>query len=482
MKAWTLARQLITLTAIALFLLGARVAYGQDQQPSSDDSTKPKSAARSIPAAQDSDQDDSDTGTLQPDTRPLTGVQTPNLGAPEIGHSYFVPGIQLMETARTVSLGEATGADWSSSSFVAGSMSLYNVTNRSELSANYTGGGYFSSDGAQGTGMFHQLGVTQTFKWKRWQLSLIDQFSYLPESAFGFGVGTGFSVPGISGILAPTLPELQGNLQPNQTAFTANGTRYSNSAATELVYKFRRSSINLSGTYAILRFLEPGNINTDMDNLNFGYDYQLSGKSSIGVVYRLTEYHFLDTPQALTDHAFHFAYGRKITGRLALQLFGGPDLAMFRQPIGNQSQRLSPSYGATFDYAMPRTDVVLAYNHGVSNGGGVLIGADTDQITLEVDQHINRRWQGTISFGFARNNGLGDFSNVLQQGENFDSYVIGGALNHALARDANLTMAYSSRIQISTQNLCTAGSCGAGYTQHQLSVALSWHARPFVMR
>jgi hypothetical protein len=481
MTVWTSVRHIIALATIALSLLGSRSACAQDQQPS-DDSAKPKSAARSIPASLDSDQDDSDPGTLQPDTRPLTGVQTPSLGSFEIGHNYFVPGVQLMETVRSISLNEPTGADWSSSSFLAGSMSLYKVSARSELSANYTGGGYLSSGGAQGNGMFHQLGITQAFKWKRWQLSLIDEFSYLPESAFGFGIGTGFSVPGISGVLAPTLPDLQSDLHPNQSILTSAGSRYSNSAAAELLYKLRRSSINLSGTYAILRFVEPGNVNSDMDVLSAGYDYQLTGKSSVGVLYRLTEYHFLDTPQGLTDHSVRLAYGRKITGRIALQLFGGPELAMFRQPVENQSQRLTPSLGATLNYAMPNTNLLLSYNHGVSNGGGVLIGANTDQIRLEVDRHINRGWQGTVSFGFARNNGLGDFLDVLNQNQNYDSYVIGGGLNHMLNRTANLTFAYSARIQISTQNVCAAGSCGTSFTQHQFSVALSWHALPFILR
>ena len=29
------------------------------------------------------------------------------------------------------------------------------------------------------------------FNWERWQLTLLDQFAYLPQSQFGFGGGTG---------------------------------------------------------------------------------------------------------------------------------------------------------------------------------------------------------------------------------------------------------------------------------------------------
>jgi hypothetical protein len=468
---------------VTALLLFSPFAGAQDQQQPSDDTSKPKVAARGIPAVPDSDQDtsgDQDSPPLQPDSRPLTGVQTPSLGSPEVGHSYFIPGVQFLDTTRSISLNDATGADWSSSAFVAGNMSLYRITSHSELSANYTGGGYFSTDSDQGSGDFHEVSVMQGFQWRKWRLSFIDQFSYLPESSFGFALGTGLSIPGIGG-LASGLPALQAGYQPNQSILTSIGTRYSNAFATEAVRTFHRSSVNIAGTYSILRFLDPGNINSDMDILNIGYNYEASKADTVGTQYRFTEYHFFGTPQGLIDHAIHLAYGRKITGRLALQLFGGPEIAIFRLPVDGQTQRITPSGGVTLDYAMPRSDIALTYSHGVSNGGGILIGSDTDQLTLQVGRRITRRWQGSVSFGFARNSGLGTFLNVDESGESFDSYVVGGALNHSLARNATLTLAYSARIQVSTDSVCAAGTCGTNYIQHQVNVGVSWHARPFVL-
>jgi hypothetical protein len=472
------------ISAMTLFL-GSSLTRAQDPQPP-EDVPKPKPAARGVPPVAYPDQDPSgvqdSTPPLQPDSRPLTGVQNPTLGSPEIGHSYFVPGVQFLDTARSISLNQAAGSDWSSTNYVVGNLSLYRVTSHSELSANYTGGGYFSTAGAQGNGHFHEVGLTEGFKWRRWQLSLIDEFSYLPESSFGFGLGTGISVPGINGGLAPSLPGLQTSYQPNQSILTSIGTRYSNSFTTEVVYAISpRSSINVDGSYAILRFLDPGNIDSDTDILNVGYNYQISKEDAVGVLYRFTEYHFLGTPQGLTDHAIHLAYGRKITGRVALQFFGGPEIAIFRVPVDNETQRISPSGGVTLSYAMPRGAVSLTYNHGVSNGGGILIGSNTDQVRLELDRQISRHWQGSISFGLARNQGLGNFLNVNQSGQGYDSYVAGGALGRRLGRNANLSLAYSARIQTSTQNVCAAGSCNTSYTQHQVTLGLAWHARPFVL-
>jgi hypothetical protein len=478
--------RLASALSLLTLLLGFNcLARAQDPQPAID-ASKPKPAAQGMPGVIDPDDratTDNDPFALsQPDSRPLTGVQSLSLGSPEVGHSYLVPGIQFLDTARSISLNEATGSNWSSTTFLAGSLSLYRLTSHSELSANYLGGGFFSSDGAQGNGFLHELGLTQSFKWRRWHLSLIDEFSYLPESSFGFGLGTGISTPGIGGGLAPALPSLQNSYQPNQSILTSNGARYSNSFATEVVYEFRRSSINVAGTYAILRFVEPGNIESDADILTVGYNYQISSQNSMGVLYRLTEYHFLGSPQGLADHAAHIAFGRKITGRLALQLFAGPELALFRQPIDNETQSLRPSGGVTLTYRVTKGDVLLSYNHGVSNGGGVLIGADTDQLRLELDREISRRWQASFFFGFARNRGLGSFVSVNQSNQNFNSYVAGGALSHPLGHDAALSLAYSARIQNSTQSVCAAGNCATSFTQHQLSFGMSWHARPLVLR
>jgi hypothetical protein len=472
------------LSAVAL-LLGSFSACAHQQQPS-EDRSKAKPAARSIPPVAYPDQqlggDQDSTPPLQPDSQPLTGVQNPSLGSPEIGHSYVVPGVQVLDTARSISLNQASGSEWSSTAYAAGNLSVYRLTSHSELSANYSGGGYFSTQSAQSTGHFHQVGLKQSFRWRRWQLALMDEFSYLPESSFGFGLGTGLAIPGVGAGLAPFLPGVQTSYQPNQTILTSRGTRYSNSFTTEVNYSIsRRSSINVAGSYGILRFLDPGNIDSDVDILNVGYNYEISKTDSIGVLYRFSEYHFRDTPQALSDHAVHVAYGRKITGRLALQLFGGPEIAVFRVPIDNETQRVSPSGGVILSYALPSSAVSVRYNHGVSNGGGILIGSNTDQVRLELDRHISRLWQGSVSFGFARNQGLGTFLTVSQGGQSYDSYVMGGSLAHALGRNANLSLAYSARIQTSTQNVCAAGACNTSYTQHQVTFGLSWHAAPVVL-
>src|SRR5258708_27580501 len=244
------------------------------QQESGD---KPKPAAYQYSLllnTADNQQDaDQQIESVQPDSRPLSGVQTPTVGTPGIRHSYWVPGIQYSNTARSNSLNATANSGWNTTSFVSTDLSLLEAWGHSTLSANYSGGGYFSTDKVQGNGQYQRISTNYEIDGRRWQAVLVDEFSYLPESSFGFGGPSGLSTPGVAGSLAVPLPGLQTGYVPVQTILTS-GSRYSNSSAVQLTYKeSARGSITLAGVFGILRFMNPGNINSDTQTLNPPYDY-----------------------------------------------------------------------------------------------------------------------------------------------------------------------------------------------------------------
>ncbi|MGB2898759.1 MAG: hypothetical protein WBB89_05795, partial [Candidatus Acidiferrum sp.] len=207
-----------------------------------EDTSKPKPAARAYPPLlagigdQDPNSEAQSPTSLIPDARPLTGVQIPTLGSQEIRHSYWVPGFQYGNLVRSSTLGQPMVSDWNTTSYVLGNLSLLEAWNHSQLAVNYSGGGSLSSDKSQGNDAYHQLGIVQAFDWERWQLVFIDQFTYLPESQFGFGASTSLATPGIGGPLGPSLPDLQPNYQPSQSIFTSLGPRYSNSITAQIAY------------------------------------------------------------------------------------------------------------------------------------------------------------------------------------------------------------------------------------------------------
>src|SRR6266852_6803882 len=359
---------------------------------------------------------------------PLTGVQSATLGSPEIRHSYWVPGFQYSNILSSSTLNQTTASGWNSTSYLTGNVSLLEAWSRSQLSLNYSGGGSFSSQRSQGSGYFHQLGLIQNFDWGRWQLAFLDQFSYLPETPFGFGGGTGISIPGVGGSLGAPLPGLRGNFQPNQTILTSFGTRYSNSFTTQAVYRLsRRGTINVAGSYGILRFLQAGNIESNNYIANVGYNYALGKKDTLGMLYRFSAFRYIGDPQALDDHAVQLSYGRTITGRLALQISCGAEITNFHIPIGNATSQIGGSVNTTLNYAIARHDLTLTYIHGVSNGSGIQIGSTTDQVQTGSRWRLSRSWQGNVSFGYARNGRLGNPS-AGQSSQAINSYYVGGGL------------------------------------------------------
>src|SRR5260370_35495828 len=110
--------------AVAALFLSVSLSSAQE------DSSRPKPAARDYPllieglGGQDANGDQGSTSNLNPDTRPLTGVQNPTLGTSGIRHSYWLPGFQYADTVRSSALNQATSLGWNTSSLVTRNFSL----------------------------------------------------------------------------------------------------------------------------------------------------------------------------------------------------------------------------------------------------------------------------------------------------------------------------------------------------------------------
>jgi len=460
---------------LTAFLCWPGALHAQEQPPSDE---PPKPAARAYPPVNDTtDQDQPSPDTLLPDTRPLTGVQNATLGRIESPHSYWEPGLQYSNTVQNGYAG-STDNGWSTTNYLAATVSLLESWRAAQLAVNYSGGGDFSTDSSIGNGFFQQVGASQTFQWQRWQLQFFDQFSYLPQSDFGFGAGTGLGLPG--GGVAPGVPQTGVGTGIVQSLFTTVGPRYSNNFTTQAIYQLSpRASVNVSGTYGILRFVNKGNIDDDDAGASVGFNYQLSKEDTLGVVYHFTHLTYIGATQAIGDHTISLAYGKKITGRLALQVLGGPDITTFSVPIGNVTRTTSGSGGATLSYAINRGTLGLSYNHGVTAGSGVYAGAETDQVTASIGRNLTRVWSAHANLGFAKNRSI--LGSALEN--SYDTVTVGGGISRPFGPNANLSLAYSANIQASNAPAgCTGASCSTTFTQHQVTMNFQWHTRPLVLR
>ncbi len=409
----------------------------QDQQ----EPEAPKPAGKAIPPIGGDDEDSNPPADqMQPDNSPLTGLQEPTLGVNAERHSYWIPGVSYTNFIQSNAFTQGGGSAWTSTSYLGGSVSLLENWSRSRLALNYSGGGTFSTDSTVGNSWYQQMGAVQTFIRARWQLVLLDQFSYLPQSRFGFGAGSGLAIPGVGGSLSPGLPGLQPGVDPSQSIFAAVGTRYANAFGTQVNYTLtRRSSVTLGGVF--------------------------------------------DNPQALGSHSVLAAYSRKITGRMALQLAGGPQITTFRVPdLG--STKTSHAGGkviANLSYAIEQGSLSVNYLHGVTSGSGVFLGATSDQITGRASHRISRVWSGDAHLGYAYNRSAETGSRV--SGQTFHTVYVGASAARPLGRNATFNLGYTAYIQSSNDAFCVGPSCNTttSYTTHQIQIGFAWRSRPFLL-
>ena len=462
--------------ALAFGTVNAR-AQDEPQEPSD---TKPKPAARSIPPIDSGNPQDENPNALQPDTTPLTGVQNATLGSPEVRHSYWVPGVQYAGTIQSNGYGTTNSSSWIMSNYLIGNISLLKVWNQSQFAVNYSGGGFFSTNSAVGNGAYQQLALSQTFQWTRLAMQILDQFSYLPQSAFGFGGGTNLGVPGVGGSIGPTIPGLGSSYVPNQSIFVGFGPQYSNATALQLTYATSpRGSITASGSYGILNFVDPGNVDNSSATATLGYNYTLSKANSIGTFYRFSGYHFSGQPQAFGDNSFNIAFSRKLTGRMALQAYGGPDFINFRVPVGGQSSKVGGNLGVTLTYGFEHGGLTGGYFHGLSGGSGVLNGSTVDQVNLSATRLLSRVWTGYLNFGYAHNTAV--VSSTESTFPNYNSWYFGGGVSRPFGRNTILSLAYNASIAKYNTPDCTVGSCNSNQTFNSIIISFQWHARPFVL-
>src|SRR5207247_2416490 len=144
----------------SIFLLAALgvVAFGRAQDTQTEE--KPKPAAKSYgPIGAEDENQNTPPETLQPDGRPLTGLQQPTVGMNMERHSYWVPGVSYYNFIESNGQTQGGGSDWNSTSYLSGNVSLLENWSRSQLALNFSGGAYFSTNSRSGNGGLAQLGA-----------------------------------------------------------------------------------------------------------------------------------------------------------------------------------------------------------------------------------------------------------------------------------------------------------------------------------
>jgi len=409
--------------------------------------------------------------------QPLSGVQASTLGPVVGANNFLVPSFsatsQLATNASGLGIGHPTDFN-----YLLAMLDLNHVTNRSELVVHYTGGGMFSS---YQNSAIQDLEISYNFKWQRWALLVGGGVSFLSESPFGFGGFGGLEF--LSGD-SPFAPGgfLSGILGPNQTIPTIMVPRLSNTAVSQIEYKVSpRSSWTASGAYGTLNFLGVDYINSADALFQTGYNYSISPQSTVAVIYTFDDFRFTKFPQTIDDHVLKFGYARYVTGRLSFQLAAGPSAILLRGLLTGSSNNISWALDSALNYKWGRTTLLLSYDHLVTGGSGVLVGAQTGQVQATVERKLSPKWQTSMSLGYATNTSLIPTASSSSTGR-YNSWYAAVRFNHQMRPGTNLFLSYGARLQAVNAASCTTSSCGGNYISNEISAGFNFGLRPILFR
>lgn len=410
---------------------------------------------------------------------PLTGAEAFLFGNNEEAHNFFQPRVDYYAQSNSNGFYTVGTAKIVTFYSIYGGLKLDRTSGRSEFTLDYSGGGMLVPGISSMNSLMEQFTASETHRWRRWTLLLNDQYSYLPESAFGSTIGDlGNFGAGISGAFGQGLSYLNSAFSPNQSVLTPNGRRISNDFLSQVEYKLSpRSSLTATGSYGILRFAGPALFNNSEAIFQFGYNHQLSRRETIGLLYRYGGIRLSGRGLAVLDYATQLSFERQFGERLVLRLAVGPEVTATRVGMTGSKTVVFPGIDGSLHYNLHQTDLGLSYLQSVTGGAGVLPGAETSAVSASVGRTVRRFWHGSVGFGYAVNQALATES-VFTPGQRFDTWFTSFQISRPVGRDISLFLDYTERRQTSRLPFCTGPVCGPNPSGHQITLGVSWQRRP----
>jgi hypothetical protein len=424
----------------------------------------------------------------QEDNPPISGLDQPSLEPRMATRSFLIPSAHISESIDSnVTGGTSGGPKWTEVTRALGSLALQKLWNRYDMSITYVGGGDFYSSHGVGPTQVHTLDMDQRLLWRTGQFAVRDSFSYLPEGSFGYGAFGGASA--LSGIGAlPGGTAIGGNLfgffGPGQFASLGQQPRVTNVSIADVTqYLSPRTSLTAAGSYGLTEFINnnTGFINSRQESAQVGYNYQISRKNQIALVYGYQHFLYPNIPGASFDtHLINGLFSHRITNRMSLTVGAGPQIIQ-THASGTQvsSTRVSGSGQASLHYRFPRTNFTLTYDHFTTAGSGLVAGATSDVARLDISRNLGRKWVMTSNVGFTHNTRVAGtaVSPLLGNTKTFDYLYAGGSITRKLTRTLDAVFSYQfNDLLLGTGGCGGTSSCSS--QRHMGLIGLDWHPRP----
>jgi hypothetical protein len=471
-------------TAMALMLLAliaCPVARAQDNSQSGSTSTPSQGLGNTsspCPGPQ-----------VQPDTHPLAGAFLFTLGSlPEL-HSYVQPVVSIGEIGETN--GEATGGTatgFQALTVPTGDLTLQLLGPRNSFSLSYLGGGFIYDTKVPGASdtSFQELSFVDTLQFHRGSLSIADMASYMPEAGFGLGAvgvlggfGTGLSsglgFSGGSGQINPMFT-------PNESVLTTGYGAYSNTTVAQAVYELSgRTSVSAMGSYGTLQF---GNTASGLIDGNqviglLGLNHMLTAKDTIGIMYDYGAFGYVGSSMSFDSQMLDFTYGRKITGRLSFQAYGGPELVSIRTA---PSQTITQTYfsgSAGFSYVWDQNTVSIFVGRYDTGGAGVEYGTETTTLSGNWMRPLSRRTIMNAYLGYSRNSSF--LSSGISGRTTFGYWFGDFQLTRTLSRYLSLNVGYEYQRQDLSSSSCANAACAVNLANQVFGIGLTFTPHPLAL-
>ena len=371
-------------------------------------------------------------------------AQAPPLSTPP-SFGFSLPSVEgtmtySLSASEAFLTGYGGGVNYSTA--LSGSLGYLSSSPSKPFSLVYSGGFLYSSvPGYPSASTFQNIAASQVVTTKNWNFVIDDAFSYLPESPT-----TGLSgIPGVGDI--GVIPVQIGD-QPAQSILTNYATRIGNGLNGGITRTINRSlSINGSGSWQILHFLNNEGINSSMASGSVGPTYRINARSSASanVIYTYTNNTFAGQSYPFETEGVTFQYQRQVTRFLTMNVSAGP-----QRTFGTGASaalipsQITPVASATLTYGRRTTSASVFYSRATNAGSGVVYGALTNSIGGSFQQQFSRNWQGALTASYSQNKSLATIAGL---NEDYRATYGGGQVSRRLGRSFSGYFSYTAVTQ-----------------------------------
>jgi hypothetical protein len=303
---------------------------------------------------------------------------------------------------------------------------------------------------------FLNLALSQVVRAGKWTFVIADSVNYLPETA-----ATGLS--GIPGAGDLGVQPVQIGVDLGQGVLTDYSTRVSNSSTAGLQLALTaKTSISVSGTYTILRFVDdPSGVGLDSDQEagGGGLSHRINPRNTWGINYSYSNFTYGGAEPGFTSQTAAGVYTHLFTRKFGISASAGPQWTEIGSSSGTQSVTAFVDVGAT--YTGEFSNAVVFYTRGTNSGYGVIGGSLSDSVVGTASKTFKRVWAGAVTAAYTQTASL-PAANVIPY--SFHTKVGGAQIARAIAHNLSAFASYTVEDQ-AHENAQTIANAFDGFAQ-----------------